>query len=311
MVVSSVTKAGVNTVMKFRTVGRHIREGSKNIIRNGWMTVASVGAVTTTLLLVGIFIAVMFNLNEIANNVEKDVEIKVLVEVTAEEEQVDSLKSKLNDIPEVSTVAFSSKEKELNSLIDSMGDEGQAWELFEQENPLNDAFVVKTGDPLDTFDVAEEIKDFDHVKEVNYGKDVVERLLNFTTYARYIGLALIGGLVFTAIFLISNTIKLTIMARSKEIGIMKLVGATNGFIRWPFFIEGMLLGILGSIIPIAGVVGGYYYLYNNLRDKISISFIELLPFNPFAWQIALLLIAIGAFIGVWGSVMSVRKFLKV
>ncbi|MFC0525436.1 permease-like cell division protein FtsX [Pontibacillus salicampi] len=297
--------------MKFRTVGRHIREGSKNIIRNGWMTVASVGAVTTTLLLVGIFIAVMFNLNEIANNVEKDVEIKVLVEVTAEEEQVDSLKSKLNDIPEVSTVAFSSKEKELNSLIDSMGDEGQAWELFEQENPLNDAFVVKTGDPLDTFDVAEEIKDFDHVKEVNYGKDVVERLLNFTTYARYIGLALIGGLVFTAIFLISNTIKLTIMARSKEIGIMKLVGATNGFIRWPFFIEGMLLGILGSIIPIAGVVGGYYYLYNNLRDKISISFIELLPFNPFAWQIALLLIAIGAFIGVWGSVMSVRKFLKV
>lgn len=304
-------KAGVNTVMKFRTLGRHAREGGKNIYRNGWMTVASVGAVTTTLILVGVFIALMLNLNEIANNVEKDVEIKVLVELTAEEGQIDDLESKLKDIPEVESVNFSSKEDELNRLIKSMGEEGQAWELFEQDNPLNDAFVVKTTNPVDTFDVAESIKGFDYVNEVNYGQQVVEKLLSFTKYARYIGAGLIIGLVFTAIFLISNTIKLTIMARSKEIGIMKLVGATNSFIRWPFFIEGMLLGILGSLLPIGATVGGYYYLYNNLRDKIQFTFVELLPFNPFAWQLALILLAIGAFIGVWGSVMSVRKFLKV
>ncbi|KGP73578.1 permease-like cell division protein FtsX [Pontibacillus yanchengensis] len=297
--------------MKFRTLGRHAREGGKNIYRNGWMTVASVGAVTTTLILVGVFIALMLNLNQIATNVEKDVEIKVLVELTAEEGQIEDLESKLKDIPEVESVNFSSKEDELNRLIESMGEEGQAWELFEQDNPLNDAFVVKTTDPNDTFDVAENIKNFDYVNEVNYGQQVVEKLLSFTKYARYIGAALIIGLVFTAIFLISNTIKLTIMARSKEIGIMKLVGATNSFIRWPFFIEGMLLGVLGSLIPIGATVGGYYYLYNNLRDKIQFTFVELLPFNPFAWQLALILLSIGAFIGVWGSVMSVRKFLKV
>lgn len=101
------------------------------------------------------------------------------------------------------------------------------------------------------------------------------------------------------------------MARSEEIGIMKLVGATNGFIRWPFFIEGMLLGVLGSILPITAVLAGYYYLDHNVSDKITYDFVELLPFSPFAWQLSLLILVIGAFIGVWGSVMSVRKFLKI
>src|SRR5699024_878028 len=116
-------------------------------------------------------------------------------------------------------------------------------------------------------------------------------------YARNVGIVLIVGLLFTAIFLISNTIKLTIMARSTEIGIMKLVGATNGFIRWPFFVEGMLLGMLGSVIPIGAILGGYYYLVNNLSERFSLSFVELLPYNPFAWELSLVLLLIGALIG--------------
>ncbi|MCD5325893.1 MULTISPECIES: permease-like cell division protein FtsX [Pontibacillus] len=297
--------------MKLRTVGRHIREGGKNIYRNGWMTIASIGAVTTTLLLVGIFIALMLNLNQMATNVEDDVEIRVLVDLTAQDEDIETIESKIRDISEVSSVEFSSKEEELESLMQDMGEEGEQWELFEQDNPLNDAFVVKTENPIDTFDVADEIAEFDNIDEVTYGQQVVEKLLKFTKYSRYVGAGLIAGLVFTAIFLISNTIKLTITARSKEIGIMKLVGATNSFIRWPFFIEGMLLGILGALIPIGVTVGAYYYVYNNLREKINFSFVEIIPFDPLAWQLALILLAIGAFIGVWGSVMSVRKFLKV
>ncbi|GGD11054.1 permease-like cell division protein FtsX [Pontibacillus salipaludis] len=297
--------------MKLRTVGRHIREGGKNIYRNGWMTVASIGAVTTTLLLVGIFVALMLNLNQMANNVEDDVEIRVLVDLTAQEDDIQKIEAKIRDITEISSLDFSSKEEELESLMETMGEDGKQWELFEQDNPLNDVFVVKTADPIDTFDVADEIATFDNVDEVTYGQQVVEKLLKFTKYARYIGIGLIVGLVFTAIFLISNTIKLTITARSKEIGIMKLVGATNSFIRWPFFIEGMLLGILGSLIPIGVTLGAYYYVYNNLREKINFSFVEIIPFDPLAWQLALILLAIGAFIGVWGSVMSVRKFLKV
>lgn len=297
--------------MKFRTMNRHLREGSKNIWRNGWMTVASVGAVTTTLILVGAFLALMLNLNSIADTVEEDVEIKALVDVTAEKADITTLNEQIEEIPQVASVEYSTKEEELNSLIKSMGEEGNTWEMYEQENPLSNAFVVKAEDPLDTAVVASEIEKMKQIEKVNYGQEAVQKLFTFNKYARYIGLALIAGLVFTAIFLISNTIKITIMARRKEIGIMKLVGATNGFIRWPFFVEGLLLGILGSIIPILLVVGGYYYLENNLSALIEFEFIQLLPFQPFAFQLALIIFSIGAFIGVWGSVMSIRKFLKV
>lgn len=301
----------MNTAMKVRTIGRHFREGGKNIIRNGWMTLASVGAVTTTLILVGLFLVLMLNLNQVAENVEEDVEIKVLIDLTAKETDINKLENEIRNIPQVSMLQFSSKEEELKQLIESMGEEGEAFELFEQDNPLNDAFIVKTEDPIDTFKVAEQIMKFDNVGEVVYAEDVIRKLFEFNQYARYVGLGFIIALVLTAAFLVSNTIKITIMARSKEIGIMKLVGATNSFIRWPFFIEGLLMGILGSILPIALILGGYYYLYENLQDRIQFPFVELLPYHPFAFQLSFLLLAIGAFIGVWGSVMSVRKFLKV
>ncbi|MRH41989.1 FtsX-like permease family protein [Aquibacillus halophilus] len=297
--------------MKFRTLKRHFNEGAKNIWRNGWMTVASVGAVTTTLVLVGAFLALMFNLNQIATNIEKDVEIKALVDLTADDAEIEVIESEINKISEISSVTFSSKEVELANLIESMGEEGNSWELFEQDNPLNDAYIIKTTDPLDTLAVAEQLEGIANIQEVNYGKDVVQNLFRFNELARNIGLGLIIGLIFTAIFLISNTIKITILARKREIGIMKLVGATNGFIRWPFFVEGLLLGVLGSIIPIVVIVSGYLYLINNVSALTQFTFIELLPFNPFAWQLSLIILSIGATIGVWGSVMSVRKFLKV
>ncbi|MFC7321903.1 permease-like cell division protein FtsX [Halobacillus campisalis] len=297
--------------MKFKTLGRHAREGTKSVWRNGWMTISAVGAVTTTLLLVGVFLALMLNLNEIAGNIEDDVEVKVLVELTADEQQVSELENNLGDLPAVGELTYSSKEEELDELVDSLGDQGKAFELFEQSNPLNDAFIIKPDNPVDAVQIAEEAEAMDQVDEVDFGEEIVQRLFQFNEYARYIGLGLIVGLVFTAIFLISNTIKITIIARKKEIGIMKLVGATNAFIRWPFFVEGLILGVLGSIIPIAAVMSGYYYLYYNLQDRIQFDFIQLLPFNPFAFQLAGLILVIGAFIGVWGSVMSVRKFLKV
>ncbi|MCA1064451.1 permease-like cell division protein FtsX (plasmid) [Rossellomorea sp. AcN35-11] len=297
--------------MKSRTILRHFREGSKNIWRNGWMTVASVGAVTTTLLLVGVFLALMLNLNQVVSNVEKDVEIKVLIDLTATEENIDELKMNISRITGIDSLQFSSKDEELDSLIASMGDQGEVWELFEQDNPLNHAFVIKAEDPLETFRIADKVKTFEWVSEVNYGKDVVEKLFSVNKYSRYIGIGLITSLMATAIFLISNTIKITIIARKKEISIMRLVGATNGFIRWPFFVEGLLLGLLGSIVPVTIILVGYHYLDSNLSHKITVPFLEMLPFNPFAWQLSLLLVGIGATLGVWGSVMSIRKFLKV
>src|SRR5690625_5137774 len=215
--------------MKFRTLTRHLRSGLKSITRNGWMTVASIGAVTTTLILVAVFLAVMLNLNQMAANIEDDVEINTLIDPTfTEEEEIKALGEQISEINGVDSVTFSARDDGLEKLVFSMGEEGQAWQLYEQDNPLNHVYVVRTLDTEDTIHVAGEIETFGGVEEVNYGQGVVERLFEFNTYARTIGLVLILGLVFTAIFLISNTIKITIMARSEEIGIMKLVGATNG-----------------------------------------------------------------------------------
>lgn len=297
--------------MKFNTLKRHLREGLKNILRNGWMSVASIGAVTVTLVLVGTFVALMLNINQMANKVEEDVEIKVLIDLTADDDEIKEVSEELKNMSEIGKVRFSSKEDELEELVEGMGEEGQAWALVEQDNPLNHAYVTKAKNPQDTEKVALEIEKLDGVYKVIYGQEVVSQLFKFNNYARTIGIVMIVGLVLTAVFLISNTIKLTIMARSTEIGVMKLVGATNGFIRWPFFIEGFLLGVLGSIIPIGLIAIGYHFVIDSVSGKTGFYFVELLPFNPFIWQLSGIIVLFGGVIGMWGSVMSIRKFLKV
>lgn len=297
--------------MKARTFRRHIRESFKSLIRNGWMTFASVSAVTVTLLLVGVFFVIMMNLNKVATTIEEDVEIRVHIDVAANEQDKESLQQNIERLSEVRSVTYSPKEEELESLIDSLGEEGEAFKLFEQDNPLNDVFVVKTKNPTDTMQVAEKIEKMDYAAVVKYGQGKVEQLFKVIKVSRNVGLALIIGLLFTAMFLISNTIKITIVARRREIEIMRLVGATNAFIKWPFFLEGLWLGILGSILPIAALSATYYYTFDFLQEKLKNHFIQLIEFNPFAYQLSAVLILMGAAIGIWGSLMSVRKFLKV
>ncbi|MGG1559674.1 permease-like cell division protein FtsX [Geobacillus thermoleovorans] len=297
--------------MTLHTFKRHVRESMKSLGRNGWMTFASASAVTVTLLLVGVFFVVMFNINYFAKKVENDVEIRVHIELTADSRQKDALRRQIEAIPNVKEVRYSSKDEELKRLIKSMGEEGSSFRLFEQDNPLSDVYVVKAAHPQDTVKIAKQIETLPFVHKVNYGQGTVEKLFDALKVARNVGLVLILGLLFTAMFLISNTIKITIFARRREIEIMRLVGATNGFIRWPFFLEGLWLGMLGALFPIAALSIVYYNVYQVYEQWVSLPFFELLPFSPFMWQLSGLLLVIGAGIGVWGSVMSVRKFLKV
>lgn len=301
----------VITVMKLRTIGRHVRESFKSIWRNGWMTFASVGAVTVTLLLVGVFYVILMNLNEVANSIEEDVTIKVLIDTTATPEQQKALETELKSMPEIKSVVFSSKDNELNQLVDSFGQQGEILKLYEQENPLNDAFLVKAAEPETTKQVAKKIEKLESVHLVNYGQNDVDKLFKIISISRNVGLVIIIGLLLTAVFLISNTIKITIVARRREIEIMRLVGATNGFIRWPFFLEGLWLGIFGSIIPITIIAILYKNICGYLAPKLEGNFIQILEFTPFVYQVSLLLLLMGCIIGVWGSMMSVRKFLKV
>ncbi len=301
----------VITVMKISTIGRHARESMKSLGRNGWMTFASVSAVTVTLILVGVFFVIMMNLNTVAQTVEEDVQIRVHIDVAANKQDQETLKSAIQAIPEVKTIQFSSKEDELKELVKSMGEEGKAFKLFEQDNPLNDVFIVKTKKPTDTMKAASKIEKLNFVAKVKYGQDKVEKLFKFIKASRNVGIVLIIGLFFTAIFLISNTIKITIIARRREIKIMRLVGATNSFIRWPFFLEGLWLGVLGSILPIILISIAYYRAFDYINPKLNGTFIKILPFDPFMYQVSGILLLMGGLIGVWGSLMSVRKFLKV
>ncbi len=299
--------------MKFNGF-RHLREGAKGLVRNGWMTFASVSAVTVTLLLVGIFAMVMFNVNKISDNVEKDVEIQVFVERESDQAKIDAVGKKLEQMPGVESVRYSSKEEELDRFKEQLGEGSQAYQSVEKDNPLHDRYIVKATSPNETETIANTVKKMENIDSVEYGEDYVEKMFNFLEGVRIGGIILIVGLTFMAMFLISNTIKVTIFSRRREIEIMRLVGAKNGFIRAPFFIEGLLMGVLGALIPIAVVYFGYEVTYNALQPQLvslNASIFTLIPPGELSIQVSAILLALGAFIGVWGSTTSLGRFLKI
>lgn len=294
--------------MKISTLRRHVRESFRSLGRNGWMTFASISAVTVTLMLVGVFAILMANLSHIASNLEQDVEIKVLIELTADAEAEQKLVNEIAHMPAIAEYEYSSKEQELNQLIEDFGDD---WKLYEQSNPLHNVIYVRALHPEDIPKLAEEINYLSNTADVVYGEEKVERLFNALSVARNVGLFLILGLLFTAVFLISNTIRITIIARGDEIEIMKLVGATNSFVRLPFLLEGMWLGVFGALIPMGLTAFLYKQLYDFVTPRVSGDLIELVKPGAITFEVAGLLLLLAVAIGVVGSFMSVRKFLRV
>lgn len=297
--------------MKTSTITRHLREGFKNLGRNGWMTFASVSAVTITLLILGVFLLLAMNIQHLVQTVEKQVEIRVSLDVTADQATAKKVEGELRKLSDAAEVTFVPKAEGLQNLKKSFGEKGVLFNGLEKENPLPDSFIVKAKTPQQTGSLAQKIQKIDGVKKVNYAEQTTKKLFAITDVVRLVIVAFIIALAFTAMFLIANTIKLTIVARRHEIEIMKLVGATNGFIRWPFFVEGALMGILGALLPIAILIFGYGYLVDFVEQQLALYFLNLLPLYPLALQISLILLGIGAFIGVWGSLMSVRRFLRI
>lgn len=295
--------------MKARTFVRHVREGWKSLGRNGWMSFAAVSAVTVTLFILGIFLLLAMNVNHVAQMIEDQVEIRVSLELEADESVIRRVEHRITALPEVSQVEFISKEEGLKQLEEDLGDAS----LLEgiEENPLPDVFRVETFEPQQTKAVAANIEQFDGVDNARYGEEFTDRLFNVTKTVRNVGVVLIVLLGLTAMFLISNTIRLTILARRREIEIMKLVGATNWFIRWPFFIEGLLIGLLGAILPSAVLLFGYYSFTTKLVTQFELWFLDLLPMYPLAFQVTALLLGIGTIIGAMGSFISIHRFLKV
>ncbi|SDI44691.1 permease-like cell division protein FtsX [Natribacillus halophilus] len=295
--------------MKRNTLARHVREGIKNIGRNGWMSFAAISAVTIMLFVVGVFALVILNMNNLVSAVEDDVEIRAFLESDTDAEEQEEVMQDIAAANAVENVSYLDRDEGLDQFIDSLGSEGAVYESIRDENPLNDALVIEASTPEHTEALATAVNDYTAIETVEYGESILTQLFTVTNYLRVIGAALIIGLLFSSIFLISNTIKLTIISRKDEIEIMKLVGAKNSFVRFPFFIEGLLLGVIGALIPVASLMIGYFYLYRFL--DVQIPFITMVEPFPLVWQLALILLGISIVVGVWGSQMSVRKFLKV
>ena len=302
---------------------RHLFEALKSLKRNGWMTIAAVSSVMITLTLVAIFASVIFNTAKLATDIENNVRVMVYVRKDVEDNSQSIVKEgqtvtnndyhkvydALKALPAVKNVTFSSKEEQYQKLTETMGDE---WKVFEGDaNPLHDAYIVDTNSPSDVKPVAEEAKKIEGVSEVQDGGANTERLFKLASFIRVWGLVIAGLLIFIAVFLISNTIRITIISRSREIQIMRLVGAKNGYIRGPFLLEGAFIGLLGAALPSALV----YFIYNRVFQSVNPSLVgqnlSLITPNTFIPLMIGLLFLIGICIGSLGSGISMRRFLKI
>lgn len=286
----------------------YIKEAFRSIYRNGWMSFASIGVVAVTLLILGSFMLLNINVEHITEDIKHQVEIIAYVDETLPDDEVDALRVSLIRMAKVEEVRFVSRDDALQRLKEQLGPLVEGYEGSDR-NPLRNSFEIRTIVPEDIPAVAAELSAMRGIARVDYGKGVVEMLFSFTGAVRWVGLAFMAGLALTAMFLIANTIKLTVGARSKEIMIMKYVGATEWFVRWPFLIEGVLLGFFGALIPTVFLM----FLYSEAVawTSLNLYFLPLVPPDQVMLEMAKLLLILGAAIGGIGSLVSMRRFLKV
>ncbi len=296
--------------MHIRSLFYFIGEALKSIARNGWMSVASIAVVAITLLILGSFMVLNYNVTLITEDVKEQVQIVLYVDEEASGEDRLKLQQKLVGHPQMEEVRFVSRDEALERLKRQLGDRSYLVEGYEgEDNPLRDSYELRTKIPEDIAIVAGEIKEYPGVDYVDYGSGVVEPLFQFTGVVRWIGLIFMAGLAVTAVFLIAHTIRLTVYIRRKEIMIMKYVGATDWFIRWPFLFEGLVLGFIGAVIPIIII----YYGYNTAVAwaQTNIYFVSLVSPEDIIEEMVKVLLPLGVILGVLGSSISVRRFLKV
>jgi len=301
--------------MKISTLGRHLREGGRSVFRNGWMTFASVSSITISLFILGLFLILGINLSHLSSQVENDITINTYLMPDLPDAQVEQIGGAIKALDGVKSVTFVSKEAGFEEMRETMGDPMEG--LEGDNNPLPDVYKVKAVNPHEVDALAAQIAALDDqdeikaIEDVTFGESTINTLFRVTAVIRYVAIFFVVCLVFTSMFLISNTIKLTILARSREIKVMKLVGATNSFIRWPFFIEGALIGFLGAFIPTVILVYGYNLLLGYFHSEPAPGLMTLSPYSDIALPVAAMLMIIGLVIGIWGSTISVRKFLRV
>ena len=299
--------------MRLRVFKNIIKQGFQGMWRNRGMGLASVGSISAVLMILGIVLILILSINNLVLEVKtKFDEIQVYLEDGLTDKDLDGIEEVIKANDGVLSVVFRSKEQGLEIMKEQWKEDSYVLEGLEEDNPLQDSYIIQLKDIKHADSVVKMLKSIDGIDDIRYYKDIIDKLMVFANYIRFGGIAVIGVLVLVSVFIISNTIKITVASRRREINIMKYVGATNGYIRGPFIIEGILFGLIGAILSIVLVNYGYEYFFKSVSDKLYVLFtVYLVPPSLLIKDITIMFTAIGVGIGALGSIVSLKRFLNV
>lgn len=295
-----------------RMLVRSIRDALKSVKRNFSLSLASISCITITLIIVSVAIMASFNVQNFTKEIEKDLTIVVFLDRDVTDQEIDEIKEELDDIENIDSYEFQSRvevKEEIQSQSDVFNAVLENWD--DEESPLKDTFQIKVKDVEQIKHTADKIKAIKHVSVVRYGEGMVDKLVSAFDSIEKVTYIVVISLILVTVFLIINTIKLTIDNRKVSIGIMRVVGASNLAVKAPFVIEGMILGLLGSIIPIMFTTYGYLAFYNHFDGYLFSELIKLIKPEPFIYTTSGMIVIIGVLVGMIGSASAVRKYLKI
>lgn len=295
--------------MKIRTMRYFISESLQSFWRNSFMSIASIATVALSFFILGIFMTMVANLDYFVDNLESQVQISVYLKDDLTTDQVMSVGKRLKELPDVKEIQFTNKDQAMDALKERMKDQPGILAALDGKNPLPSSYEITFTNPEAVKKTAAIVANYPEVESSHYGQAIVEQLFKITTIIRWGGIALIIFLTLATLFIISNTIRLTVFARRKEIGIMKYVGATNWFIRWPFLLEGLLLGFIGGLIADFALFQFYEFVTVAIHE--SLAFLPLVSIYPFMYQTGGILLVISMIIGAIGSTISLKRYMKV
>lgn len=296
----------------FRMLGRSIRDSFKSVIRNFSLSLASISCITITLIIVAIAVIASFNVNNFTQEIEKDLTIVVFLNSDASDVDIKHAQSTIEKMPNIEKIDFISKQE----VKEQMQKESEIFDTVlknwdDEESPLKNTFQIKVKDIERIKKTADRIKKIKSVSVVRYGEGIVDKMITAFTSIKNVTYGVVIALIIVTVFLIVNTIKLTISARKREISIMRLVGASNITIKMPFIIEGMILGLFGSIVPIIFTTYGYLAFYKHFNGYLFSELIRLIKPEPFIYTTSLIVLAIGILVGMIGSASAVKRYLKI
>lgn len=289
--------------------GYFMKETFNSIKRNQLMSIASVSTVALSLLVLGMFLLMVLNANNLARYLENQVQVTVYMQEGISNANLRAAHKTLEEMPGVVKVTDVTKAQALERFKQRLGDQQRLLDAIGEDNPFPYSYDVQVDKPERIAELVPDIEKIEGVETAKFGREVVEHLFQLTKILRIGGLFLVALLAIATLFIISNTIRITVFARRREVSIMKYVGATNWFIRWPFLLEGMFMGFAGAVIASACLV--QIYLMLQSRIYATLAFFPLLPSWPFLGYLSVFLIGVGTFIGAAGSSISLRKFLDV